>query len=76
MFDAAFLREFSCDTGVHFKEIIPEDHPPIILELFLILFTTNYSKNHSSIMYACLALAQNSPELLLAIKIFCFLTCS
>ena len=33
--------------------IIPEDHP-IILELFLILFTTDYSKNYSGIMYACL----------------------
>ena len=36
-----------------FELIIPEDHP-IILELFLILFTTDYSKNYSGIMYACL----------------------
>ena len=56
VFDATLLHEFSCDTArrcVNFKAIIPEDHP-IILELFLIRFTTRYSKNYSGIMYACL----------------------
>ena len=56
VFDAALLHEFNCDTArkcVHFKAIIPKGHP-IILELFLILFTTHYSKIYSSITYACL----------------------
>ena len=35
--------------------IIPKDYP-IIPELFLILFTTYYSKNYSGIMYSCLLL--------------------
>ena len=39
---------------VKFKQIIPKNYP-IIPELFLILFTINYSKNYSGIMYACLA---------------------
>ena len=55
VFDAIFLHEFSCDTArkCDFKAIIPEDYS-IIPELFVILFTTHYSKNYSGIMYACL----------------------
>jgi len=56
VFNAVFLHKFTCSTArqcVSFKAIIPEDHP-IISELFLILFTTYYSKNYSGIMYACL----------------------
>ena len=55
VFNAVFLHKFSCGTArqrVIFKAIIPEDHP-IIPELFVILFTTYYSKNYSGIMYAC-----------------------
>jgi len=47
VFDAALLHKLSCDTArkcVNFKAIIPENHL-IILELFLIPFTTYYSKN-------------------------------
>ena len=48
--------------------LILEDHP-IILELLLILFTTDYSKNYSSIMYTRLTTG------LLNWYIFGFYTC-
>ena len=56
------LYEFSCDTArqcVNFQAIVPGDHP-IILELFLILFTNYYSKNYSSLMYTCLLMIELS----------------
>ena len=46
--------------------LILEDHP-IIPKLFLILFTTNYSKKYSSIMYVCLLVIYLSDTLLLDI---------
>ena len=55
VFDAIFLHKFSFDIAK--KMILSNYHSkrsPIIPELFLILFTTNYSKNYSGIVHACL----------------------
>ena len=55
MFDAIFLHKFSCDAARKFVRSLSNYSPKSpYSELFLILFTTNYSKIYSSIMYACL----------------------
>jgi len=58
---AIFLHEFSHDTARKCVKLFPKS--PYIPELFLILSTTNYSKNYSGIMYACLYMRTENAHL-------------